>query len=188
NGDVIDDGYDRINFNWAWNQPGTHFMNDDDFGIPNRTGRALFSFGNRRHRHMPGRRAILEVPPEGLDYVIGDPVGYGFNFGTNDDIDNSGLWRSNRTLPDTNDDVTTHPLLVNRSPTVPSVASVELTRGRTVRNGPLGDWTQSIEELIGGGAVQLLEQLLTRSRGLGHSSTYRLELNTGSSGLVSGIE
>ncbi|CAG8698307.1 16088_t:CDS:2, partial [Racocetra fulgida] len=168
--------------------PGTHFMNDEDFGIPNRTGRALFSFGNRRHRHMPGRRAILEVPPEGLDYVIGDPVGYGFNFGTNDDIDNSGLWRSNRTLPDTNDDVTTHPLLVNRSPTVPSVASVELTRGRTVRNGPLGDWTQSIEELIGGGAVQLLEQLLTRSRGLGHSSTYRLELNTGSSGLVSGIE
>ncbi|KAF0392672.1 E3 ubiquitin-protein ligase HUWE1 [Gigaspora margarita] len=187
-GDVIDDGYDRINFNWAWNQPGTHFMNDDDFGIPNRTGRALFSFGNRRHRHMPGRRAILEVPPEGLDYVIGDPVGYGFNFGTNDDVDNSGLWRNNRSLPDANDDITTHPLLVNRSPTVPSVASVELTRGRSARNGPLGDWTQSIEELIGGGAVQLLEQLLTRSRGLGHSSTYRLELNTGSTGLVSGIE
>ncbi|CAG8525542.1 7740_t:CDS:2, partial [Scutellospora calospora] len=153
----------------------------------NDDGRALFSFGNRRHRHMPGRRAILEVPPEGLDYVIGDPVGYGFNFGTNDDVDISGLGRS-RPLPGTNDDVTTHPLLVNRSPTVPSVASVELTRGRSVRNGPLGDWTQSIEELIGGGAVQLLEQLLTRSRGLGHSSTYRLELNTGSSGLVSGIE
>ncbi|CAG8574804.1 10676_t:CDS:2, partial [Dentiscutata heterogama] len=185
---VIDDGYDRLNFNWAWNQPGTHFMNDDEFGIPNRTGRALFSFGNRRHRHIPGRRTILEVPPEGLDYVIGDPVGYGFNFGTNDDVDNSGLWRNNRTLPDANDDITTHPLLVNRSPTVPSVASVELTRGRSARNGPLGDWTQSIEELIGGGAVQLLEQLLTRSRGLGHSSTYRLELNTGSSGLVSGIE
>jgi len=189
-GDVIDDGYvDRLNFNWGWNQPGSIFMNDDDFGIPGRPSRALFSFGNRRHRHISGRRAILEVPPEGLDYVIGDPVGYGFNFNTNDEVDIPGIVR-NRPIPGANDDVTTHPLLINRTPNLPNITGstgVEFVRGRNVRNGPLGDWTQSIEELIGGGAVQLLEQLLTRSRGLGHS-TYRLELNTGSGGLVSGIE
>ncbi|RIA89170.1 hypothetical protein C1645_825193 [Glomus cerebriforme] len=190
-GDVIDDGYvDRLNFNWGWNQPGSIFMNDDDFGLPGRPSRALFSFGSRRHRHIPGgRRAILEVPSEGLDYVINDHVGYGFNFSTNDEVDIPGI--RNRPIPGANDDVTSHPLLVNRTPNLPNITGntgVDF-RGRNVRNGgPLGDWTQSIEELIGGGAVQLLEQLLTRSRGsLGHS-TYRLELNTGSGGLVSGIE
>ncbi|CAG8513467.1 7938_t:CDS:10, partial [Acaulospora morrowiae] len=180
----IDDGFDnRLNFNWGWNQPGTLFMNEDDFGIPTRTGRPLFSFGNRRHRHIP-RRNLMEVPHESLDYVIGDPVS--FNFTTNDDIDIPGLGRS-RPLASTNDDVTTHPLLINRSPAIPSMSNSELTRGRSVRNGPLGDWAQSIEELIGGGAVQLLEQLLSRSR-LGQHSTYRLELNPTSPGLVSNIE
>ncbi|CAB4422479.1 unnamed protein product [Rhizophagus irregularis] len=177
--DVIDDGYvDRLNFNWGWNQPGSIFMNDDDFVLPGRPSRALFSFGNRRHRHIPGgRRAILEVPPEGLDYVISDHAGYGFNFSTNDEVDIPSI--RNRPIPGSNDDVTSHPLLVNRTSNLPNITGstgVEF-RGRNVRNGPLGDWTQSIEELIGGGAVQLLEQLLTRSRGLGHS-TYRLELNT----------
>ncbi|CAG8537775.1 15360_t:CDS:10, partial [Funneliformis caledonium] len=186
----IHDGYvDRLNFNWGWNQPGSLFMNDDDF-IPGRPSRALFSFGNRRHRHIPGgRRAILEVPPEGLDYVIGDSVGYGFNFGTNDEVDIPGIGR-NRPMPGASDDVTTHPLLVNRTSNLPNISGtsgVEFVRGRNVRNGPLSDWTQSIEELIGGGAAQLIEQLLTRSRGLGHS-TYRLELNTGSGSLISGIE
>ncbi|CAI2172902.1 16430_t:CDS:10, partial [Funneliformis geosporum] len=186
----IHDGYvDRLNFNWGWNQPGSLFMNDDEF-IPGRPSRALFSFGNRRHRHIPGsRRAILEVPPEGLDYVIGDSVGYGFNFGTNDEVDIPGIGR-NRPMPGASDDVTTHPLLVNRTSNLPNISGttgVEFVRGRNVRNGPLSDWTQSIEELIGGGAAQLIEQLLTRSRGLGHS-TYRLELNTGSGSLISGIE
>ncbi|GBC34534.2 DUF913-domain-containing protein [Rhizophagus irregularis DAOM 181602=DAOM 197198] len=156
--DVIDDGYvDRLNFNWGWNQPGSIFMNDDDFVLPGRPSRALFSFGNRRHRHIPGgRRAILEVPPEGLDYVISDHAGYGFNFSTNDEVDIPSI--RNRPIPGSNDDVTSHPLLVNRTSNLPNITGstgVEF-RGRNVRNGPLGDWTQSIEELIGGGSGGLV--------------------------------
>nr|CAG8455076.1 13988_t:CDS:10 [Entrophospora candida] len=178
---------ERLNFtNWGFNQPSALFMNDDEFSIPNRAGRALFSFGNRRHRHLAGRRTILEVPSESFNYVFEDSDGYTFNIGGNDEVDIPGLNRT-RPITSSNDDIITHPLLVNRAPTTPSVAGIELSRGRSIRNGPLGDWTHSIEELIGGGAVQLLEQLLTRGRDL-NRPTYRLELNPGSSGLVSGIE
>ncbi|CAG8441327.1 3125_t:CDS:10 [Ambispora gerdemannii] len=159
----------------------------DELGAPSIRPRALFSFGNRRHRGISARRAILEVQPDSLDYLWGDTSDQGRHdfLGTEPEL--PGLGR-NRPITTSVDDVSSHPLLINRSPPLPTVSGSEQLRGRSSRNGPLGDWTQSIEELIGGGAVQLLEQLLNRGRGLGGPSTYRLELNPGSTGLVSGIE
>ncbi|CAG8444226.1 3604_t:CDS:10 [Ambispora leptoticha] len=159
---------------------------DDEISASAIRPRALFSFGNRRHRGISARRAILEVQPDSLDYLWGDTSDQGrHEFLGNEDL--PGLGRS-RPITTSVDDVSSHPLLINRSPALPTVSGSDQLRGRSSRNGPLGDWTQSIEELIGGGAVQLLEQLLNRGRGLGGPSTYRLELNPGSTGLVSGIE
>ncbi|KAG9291851.1 hypothetical protein G9A89_012136 [Geosiphon pyriformis] len=188
-GDAIDDGYeDRLSINFGWNNHSTLFVNEDDIGAPVvRPGRALFSFGNRRHRGLPGRRAILEVPPDSLDYLWGDTSEQGRHDYLGADSDLPGLGRG-RPLTNTIDEVSSHPLLVNRAPALPPVPGADPSRSRSSRNGPLGDWTQSIEELIGGGAVQLLEQLLNRGRTLGVPSTYRLELNPNSTGVVSGID
>ncbi|CAG8500448.1 3553_t:CDS:10 [Paraglomus brasilianum] len=183
--DVTDDGIeDRHLFNWGWNSHNPLFMADDDLGVPVRTSRTLFSFG-RRGRLGTGRRAILEVPPDNFDIIWGDSGDQGrFDYIGTDDL--PGLGRSRPIINTGADDIANHPLLVNRNPNT-SMPTTDGVRGRSSRSGHLSDLAQPIEEIISGGAVHILQQLFNRRHGL-VPPTYRIELSSGSGGLISGIE
>lgn len=74
------------------------------------------------------------------------------------------------------DDVGSHPLLVDEQDIAGSRAQAN-SRSATRRGGRSGgyhDWVRSIEDLVGGGAMQFLETLLNRSGGA--DASIRIEL------------
>ncbi|RUS30549.1 hypothetical protein BC938DRAFT_479257 [Jimgerdemannia flammicorona] len=190
-----------------------HEMPDDRFGMPFELGapvalddeiggwarahRSFINLGTRRHgRALPGRRAVFEVPMHGegsFNMWGGDSVDAGrFSF-----FDESAEFQIvgrpfSRTPGSWNDDIATHPLLANRTTGLPTAAggALDAPRLRPTRSSGLNEF-QAFEEMIGGSAVQLLETLLNRHPRPGMHplpGAYRVEVNNGPGGIVSGIE
>ncbi|KAK9767472.1 E3 ubiquitin-protein ligase tom1, partial [Basidiobolus ranarum] len=172
--DQLDDG-----FGFALDQHRP-FMHDEElFGddIPTRQNRAIVNLGNRRHgRHFPVRRTLLEVGmhSDSFDLHLADNDQNRLSYA--DDSDFQLFGRLSNRLPSRGFDGSAHPLLINNLPS--ANPTLDMTRGRASH---VSDW-QSFEDMIGGSAVQLLEQLLNRSsRGSG-SNVYRVDVSNNSAG------
>lgn len=96
-----------------------------------------------------------------------------------------------RRLAPPSDEISTHPLLVDQSD---ADASRHAGRGarRGSGGGPLAsghaDWAQSVEEFVGEGALQFLENLLTRGGAAGGTQGIRIELGDGGRMRIDGID
>lgn len=175
---------------------GAGSLDDEMGGWGRGPQRSFINLGTRRHgRAIPGRRAVFEVPMhgEGGFNMWGDSMDAGrFSF-FDDGADFQVVGRPfNRTLGSFNDDIATHPLLANRTTGLPNAVGAleQSVRLRPTRSSGLNEF-QAFEDMIGGSAVQLLETLLNRHPRPGMNAlpgAYRLEVNNGPGGIVSGIE
>jgi E3 ubiquitin-protein ligase HUWE1 len=90
-----------------------------------------------------------------------------------------GQSRNNSTTPP---EATTHPLLLNNSTSCnrsPSNQSRVARQVQQVSGNGAAELLQTIDDLIGGGAIQLFQQLMTQGRGGGGPETIRLDMPAG---------
>lgn len=87
-----------------------------------------------------------------------------------------------RNAPAPPPEATTHPLLLDTSVSANRATSTQSRGARQSHRlvtGSATDVVQTIEDLIGGGAVQLFQHIMTRGRGGGGPETIRLDVPTG---------
>ncbi|KAJ7218040.1 hypothetical protein GGX14DRAFT_495423 [Mycena pura] len=92
--------------------------------------------------------------------------------------DNSQLFGRGRNGIVPPPEATTHPLLLDASATArtPVVQSRNSRQPQRIVAGGSADLLQTLEDLIGGGAVQLFQHVMTRGRGGGAPETIRLDV------------
>lgn len=168
---VIVDGDmgNRFGMNWGWSR--SDGAGHRSSGIDGELGRPMRQYitmhqGARRHRH--------------------------YRYWPNDEETDFQIFGRNRPM-NAVDDFSTHPLLANRDGPSSGVANadtpLEVQRNRITggRSNAWSDWVQSIEELIGGSAVQLLERLLNRNRN-GGPAHVEMEISNGApNGFAAGV-
>ncbi|KAJ7770214.1 hypothetical protein DFH07DRAFT_269298 [Mycena maculata] len=92
--------------------------------------------------------------------------------------DNVQLFGRGRNGPVPAPEATTHPLLLDASATAraPVVQPRNSRQPQRIVTGGSADLLQTLEDLIGGGAVQLFQHVMTRGRGGGAPETIRLDV------------
>ncbi|KAK7057165.1 hypothetical protein R3P38DRAFT_3252330 [Favolaschia claudopus] len=98
--------------------------------------------------------------------------------------DNLQLFGRSRTGPVPPPEATTHPLLLDASANsrVPTIQPRNPRQPQRIVTGGSADLLQTLEDLIGGGAVQLFQHVMTRGRGGGAPETIRLDVPAGALG------
>ncbi|KAG6866357.1 hypothetical protein C0991_005278 [Blastosporella zonata] len=99
-----------------------------------------------------------------------------------DTIDENHIFGRSRNSSGIQPDVTTHPLLLDTSTPgnhSPSNQPRISRHGQRIVAGGGPELRQTIDDLIGGGAVQLFQQVMSRARGHGGTETIRLEVPPG---------
>ncbi|GAC95365.1 ubiquitin-protein ligase [Pseudozyma hubeiensis SY62] len=105
-------------------------------------------------------------------------------------LDFDSMMAPRRTAPPS-EEISSHPLLVDQSD-----ADANRHAGRGARSGSGGgqlpsgyaDWAQSVEEFVGEGALQFLENLLSRGGAAGAPQGIRIELGDGGRMRIDGID
>ncbi|KAJ9475492.1 HECT-type E3 ubiquitin transferase [Pseudozyma hubeiensis] len=105
-------------------------------------------------------------------------------------LDFDSMMAPRRTAPPS-EEISSHPLLVDQSD-----ADASRHAGRGTRSGSGGgqlpsgyaDWAQSVEEFVGEGALQFLENLLSRGGAAGAPQGIRIELGDGGRMRIDGID
>ncbi|KAJ6625623.1 hypothetical protein B0H10DRAFT_1782772 [Mycena sp. CBHHK59/15] len=92
--------------------------------------------------------------------------------------DNVQLFGRGRNGPAPAPEATTHPLLLDASaaPRAPAIQARSARQPQRIVTGGSADLLQTLEDLIGGGAVQLFQHVMTRGRGGGAPETIRLDV------------
>ncbi|KAJ6593931.1 hypothetical protein B0H19DRAFT_1215807 [Mycena capillaripes] len=92
--------------------------------------------------------------------------------------DNVQLFGRGRNGPVPAPEATTHPLLLDASATAraPPIQPRNSRQSQRIVTGGSADLLQTLEDLIGGGAVQLFQHVMTRGRGGGAPETIRLDV------------
>ncbi|KAF7361866.1 hypothetical protein MVEN_00531100 [Mycena venus] len=92
--------------------------------------------------------------------------------------DNMQLFGRSRSGPVPAPEATTHPLLLDASTTAraPPIQTRNSRQPQRIVTGGSADLLQTLEDLIGGGAVQLFQHVMTRGRGGGAPETIRLDV------------
>ncbi|KAJ7132750.1 hypothetical protein C8R43DRAFT_929975 [Mycena crocata] len=92
--------------------------------------------------------------------------------------DNVQLFGRGRNGPVAAPEATTHPLLLDASATTraPTIQPRNARQPQRIVTGGSADLLQTLEDLIGGGAVQLFQHVMTRGRGGGAPETIRLDV------------
>ncbi|KAI8817902.1 uncharacterized protein EV422DRAFT_196979 [Fimicolochytrium jonesii] len=192
--DMVDDMYDDDRFVDGEEEETAFFPVGGGPGLAHRGfGLLQHSRGSRPRRIA--RRQVMEVdmtPGGGVDIHWVPEDG---NIQYVDGGDFQVLGRPLGMRQTGNEDIMTHPLLVNQAPAPTAEARYGITdRARgpaSIRAGDVLDW-QAFDNMIGGNALQILEQLFART---GAASQYRVEVPglpdmTGSiaaGGLVAGL-
>ncbi|OZJ01837.1 hypothetical protein BZG36_05295, partial [Bifiguratus adelaidae] len=180
--DVLDDRR-SLPFNFDGN------LGDEGWVLGNRS---FVNLGGRRHaRIMPSRHTMFEITsPSGNFDFIGDGADETRFSSLLEDADNLDTLSSRFGRPNisTSDDVTTHPLLAGQDGPSENASMQNRARGIPSASGDV----RTLEDLIGGSAIQLLESILSRhsrpSRAGNHATGYRLELNTANGGVLGSVD
>ncbi|KAJ7462340.1 hypothetical protein B0H11DRAFT_2175426 [Mycena galericulata] len=124
---------------------------------------------------------IAVLDPRGISAE--DIFGFGDSFINGNGRDGAGFFVPRRHRGTADDNVqlfeaTTHPLLLDASATAraPVIQPRNSRQPQRIVTGGSADLLQTLEDLIGGGAVQLFQHVMTRGRGGGAPETIRLDV------------